>query len=322
LLERENATLLNAALTKLARVVVAGLHNAIASAGLKARLFLSQNDGTMISAEAAQHRPIFCFTSGPTNSMRGAAQLSGIADGIVIDVGGTTADVGALQAGFPREANSVVEVAGVRTLFRMPDTLSVAIGGGSRVHSNPLRIGPDSVAYHITRDALIFGGDQLTATDVAVALGWVKLGNVERVQHIDRGVADAFTASVRNRLEEAVDRLKMRAHAVPVVAVGGASFLIPAKLSGVSEVIHVEHHDVANAVGAANAKVGGEVDQVFRDVARDAAIERATELALARAVQAGAKPGSVKIVEKEDLPLSYVSGNTRRIRIRAAGDFA
>src|SRR5690242_20979951 len=51
---------------------------------------------------------------------RGAAFLSGLADAIVIDVGGTTTDVGSLRRGFPREANNVVEVGGVRTLFRMP----------------------------------------------------------------------------------------------------------------------------------------------------------------------------------------------------------
>ena len=35
---------------------------------------------------------------------------------MVIDVGGTTTDVGQLQHGFPREANSVVKVGGVRTV--------------------------------------------------------------------------------------------------------------------------------------------------------------------------------------------------------------
>ena len=42
----------------------------------------------------------------------------------------------------------------------------------------------------------------------------------------------------------------------------------------------------------------------------------------ARAVDSGAKAGTIKVVEVEDLPLSYVSGNTRRIRVRAVGDLA
>ena len=63
--------------------------------------------------------------------MRGAAFLSGLADAMVVDVGGTSTDIGQLRRGFPREANSVVEIGGVRTLFRMPDLLSIGLGGGS-----------------------------------------------------------------------------------------------------------------------------------------------------------------------------------------------
>ena len=51
--------------------------------------------------------------------------------------------------------------------------------------------------------------------------------------------------------EEAIDRMKTEAGDVPLIAVGGGAFLIPEKLPGVSQVIHVEHGDCANAVGAA-----------------------------------------------------------------------
>ena len=125
LLERENAALLNAALIDLARKTVASFVEAISVSGIAAPLFLTQNDGTVMQAEMATALPVMSFASGATNSMRGAAFLSGLSDAIVIDVGGTTTDVGQLRRGFPREANSVVEVGGVRTLFRMPDLLSV-----------------------------------------------------------------------------------------------------------------------------------------------------------------------------------------------------
>lgn len=54
--------------------------------------------------------PILTFSSGPTNSMRGAAFLSGLSDAIVVDIGGTTTDVGVLRNGFPREASTHVMV--------------------------------------------------------------------------------------------------------------------------------------------------------------------------------------------------------------------
>src|SRR6266852_4695104 len=169
LLERENAALLNAALVDLARRTVVGFTQAIAASGIAAPLYLTQNDGTVMSAAVATALPVMSFASGATNSMRGAAFLSGLADAMVIDVGGTSTDIGQLRHGFPREANSVVEVGGVRTLFRMPDLLSIALGGGSIVKESPLQVGPQSVGYRLTDEALVFGGRTLTATDAAVA---------------------------------------------------------------------------------------------------------------------------------------------------------
>src|SRR5882757_2618495 len=147
LLERENAALLNAALSDLARVTIAGFRDAISATRIEAPLYLTQNDGTVMSAETALRLPVMSFASGATNSMRGAAFLSGIEDAMVVDVGGTSTDVGQLRRGFPREANSVVEIGAVRTLFRMPDLLSIALGGGSIVTDAPLQVGPESVGY-------------------------------------------------------------------------------------------------------------------------------------------------------------------------------
>ena len=78
LLERENAALLNAALIPLARATVAGFTAAIAASGIAAPLYLTQNDGTVMAAEAATALPVTSFASGATNSMRGAAFLSGL----------------------------------------------------------------------------------------------------------------------------------------------------------------------------------------------------------------------------------------------------
>ena len=86
-----------------------------------------------MDAEFAEHFPVLTFASGPTNSMRGAAFLSGVTEAIVVDIGGTTSDVGSLHHGFPRQASVAVDVGGVRTNFRMPDVFSIGLGGGSLV---------------------------------------------------------------------------------------------------------------------------------------------------------------------------------------------
>ncbi len=322
LLERENATLLNACIIDLARKTTRAFTDALRQSGIDAPLYMTQNDGTVMKAEFAEEFPIYSFASGPTNSMRGAAFLTGRDDAIVVDVGGTTTDVGVLQAGFPREANNVVEIGGVRTLFRMPDLLSIGLGGGSLVDPDGSSIGPQSVGHRITSEALVFGGEVLTATDIAVAAGLVELGDVNTVDSLEPSLLEASGARITAMIDEAVDRMKVDATPVPLIAVGGGAFLVPDDLPGVSEVIQVEHRGVANAVGAAIAQVSGEVDQVFSDIGRAAAIEAATEMAKQRTIQAGADPETLTVVEVEDLPLSYVPGDALRVRVRVVGDTA
>jgi N-methylhydantoinase A/oxoprolinase/acetone carboxylase beta subunit len=322
LLERENATLLNAALLDLARRTTRAFTEALERSGLSAPLYLTQNDGTVMLAAAAAACPVYSFASGPTNSMRGAAFLSKLADALVIDVGGTTTDIGCLRHGFPREANSVVEIGGVRTLFRMPDLLSLGLGGGSLIRPAPLAVGPVSVGYRLTERARVFGGPDLTATDIAVAAGLLDLGDRSRVASLPAGLVKDVIARVHGMIEENVDRMKSDASEVPLVAVGGGCFLVPRSLPGISEVVHVPHQPVANAVGAAIAQVSGEVDQIFRDLTREEAIARARRLAEEKAVAAGADPSTLAVVEVEDLPIAYLPGNALRTRVRVAGDIA
>ena len=123
-------------------------------------------------------------------------------------------------------------------------------------------------------------------------------------------------------IEEGVDRMKTDAREEPLIAVGGGCFLVPERLAGVSEVVHVQHEAVANAVGAAIAQVSGEVDQIFQNLSRDEAIERARRLADSQATSAGADPATLALVEVEDLPLAYLPGNSLRVRVRVVGEIA
>lgn len=320
LLERENVALLNASLRGLARKTTDAFRRAIAESGLTAPLYLSQNDGTIIREEAASRFPVYCFASGPTNSMRGAAFLSGLRDAIVVDVGGTTSDIGCLRGGFPREANAAVEVGGVRTLFRMPDLLAIGLGGGTIIADEGARIGPQSVGYRLLGEGRVFGGKTLTATDIAVASGWIGLGDADRLADLSPDVVARAARNMSAIIADGVDRMKTEAAAQPLVAVGGGSFLVPADIPGISEVIRVEHADVANAVGAAIAQIGGEVDQIFVEQPREQALAEAQAEAVRRAVEAGADPDTIDVLEIEDIPLSYMPGNALRVRVRVVGD--
>lgn len=319
LLERENAAGLNACMIDLAASTIDAFRAALDEAGFGAetRLYLTQNDGTLLGLDEAARYPVLTFASGPTNSMRGAALLGGVSEGLVVDVGGTTADFGALVAGYPRQANAAVDVGGVRTLFQLPDLVSIGLGGGTRIHRNPLRLGPDSVGQRLLTESLAFGGTTATLTDAAIAAGRLLIDGTGSVVVNDAG-AVLELASVM--IADNADRMKLTADPVPLIAVGGGAFIVEDGLPGISEVIRPAHGDTANAVGAALAEVSGETDQVFRDMGRDAAIEAAIGLATERAVAAGANAATLTTIEVEDLPLAYLPGDARRVRARVVGE--
>ena len=323
LLERENATILNAALTDVARRATDGFRQAILALGLKARCYLTQNDGTLMDWDYARRYPIFTIASGPTNSLRGALYLSGAANAVVVDVGGTTTDVGALSQGYPRESAVAVEIGGVRTNFRMPDLVSVGLGGGSlvRVADGRVQVGPDSVGYALTTKALIFGGESLTLSDAAVRAGLTRFGDPKRLAGLNRDVVDEALTNTHQRIAEAVDRMKTSVDAVTVVAVGGGAFLVPDRLPGASRVLRPADSDVANAIGAAIGEASGEVDRVYSldTIDRHDALRAAESEAVRKAVAAGSDPARTRIVDREEMPLAYLPGSATRIRIKAAG---
>jgi N-methylhydantoinase A/oxoprolinase/acetone carboxylase beta subunit len=322
LIGRENATVLNAALTNVIRKASGAFREAMIEHNLDANFYFGQNDGTLMSVDYAERYPIFTVACGPANSIRGAAYLSGIQDGIIVDVGGTTTDVGALSDGFPRESAVEVEVGSVKTNFRMPDLISVGIGGGSVVHTdeNEVSVGPDSVGYELTERGRVFGGDVLTTTDVAVALGRASLGST--THDIDNSIVEAVTQEIRDRVERTIDEMKTSADDVPVVLVGGGSIILPRELTGASRVETPDHHEIANAIGAAIAQVSGHIDRVFSlsDKPRDEVLATAKDHAEQDAIEAGADPDTVDVVDVEEIPLSYLPGNAIRLRVQAAGD--
>lgn len=322
LLERENATIINASLAELAVHITTAFRAALEQMGIEAPVYLSQNDGTLMTAEYVERYPVATFASGPTNSMRGAALLSGERDCAVVDIGGTTSDVGMLVGGFPREAKASVEIGGVRTNFRMPDVVVLPVGGGTVVSGDPgaVRVGPDSLGFRLDAAALVFGGATATLTDAAVGGGRAEVGDRARLNGHRALLAGALERSDA-MLAEAVDRAKMVRGEPPLIVVGGAGFLVPDDLPGVSEVRRPEHSEVANAFGAAIAQISGQVDRIvhFGTSGRDRLLASAREAAQAQAVRAGADPDRTAVVEVEEVPLAYLTDPAVRIRVKAVG---
>ena len=322
LLARENAAVMNASLTDLSVSVVQSFREALHRLGIAAPFYISQNDGTLMSADFVEKYPVLTFASGPTNSMRGAAYLSGVDHALVADIGGTTTDIGMLVNGFPRESSLTADIGGVRTNFRMPDILALGLGGGSLVRQNgSVTIGPQSVGYRLLEESLVFGGDTLTASDIATAAGYADIGDPSRVRDLPRALVDAAVDKIHALIANGIDRVKTSSEPVPLVLVGGGAVLINSDIPGAAHVLVPDHASVANAIGASIAQVGGEVDRVFSyDVmGRDAALATAKQEATGAAIRAGAAVDSVEITNVEEVPLAYVPGGAVRLRVKAAG---
>ncbi|KAM3525707.1 hypothetical protein MY4038_007172 [Beauveria bassiana] len=328
-LERENAAILNASILRFARHTIRAFQRPVKEFGMTCPVFITQNDGTVLSGQEAARFPIRTFSSGPTNSMRGAAflaqgQLEEAA--IIVDIGGTTTDVGILQTnGFPRQQAAYSEFSGIRMNFPCPHVKSIGLGGGSLVRrEGTVTVGPDSVGYNLTRDSVVFGGNTLTATDYTVLSDpELQLGNRELVANlVSSPELETIQSIIKNKLERVIDKMKTSPEDIPVFLVGGGSIIAPDSLHGASKVTKPRWAQVANAIGAAMARVSAVIDVVKSTESKSSTawLEEIGQDAIRKTVAAGASPETTEVVEMESLPLQYINQKTRFI-VRAAGDF-
>lgn len=327
LLERENATILNSALHQVIKNVVHGFKEALLENNITTEnIYLCQNDGTLMDVAYALQFPVLTIASGPTNSIRGGLYLTQQQNGIIIDVGGTTSDIGVVSNGFPRETTVESEVGGISTNFRMPDIVSIAIGGGTiiREENGEIKVGPDSVGYELSTKALVFGGNVVTLSDIAIKLGYADFGDKSKLENLDLALAQKTFERVREQIEDAIDLVRVNHTKSDIIIVGGGSVVIPDAYSNVKNVLRPNHHDVANAIGASIAKVSGNFEGMvsFAKTPREQVVESCKEIAKENALKAGALASSIEIVEVEEYPIAYHPEDAVKLRVKAVGDLA
>jgi hypothetical protein len=247
LLERENATVLNAALAG----VFDDLAAALSAHGPASEPYLARGDGTMMALTPALALPVASLGSGAACALQWAFRLTGVDDAVVA-IADRSVVVGALRNGLAREAPNPVEVAGVSIGLRLADIRSV----------------PEPAEL--------------------------------------QGVVARFAAGALRPV---------------LVAIGGASELVPGELDGVADVIHPPDGDLARAIGAAFGLIGGEAERGCFD-REDLRLQTQREVraaAFERAIHHGADPNCVEVVDVEETLLAAVPERTVRIRVRAAG---
>lgn len=322
LLERENSTVLNAAIRPLMIRIIESIQEILVKLNVAdVNLYFAQNDGTVASSDFVKQYPIFTVAGPISNSIRGAFVLTGEENAVVFDVGGATTNIGVLTNGYPRESSNSVIIGGVRTNFRMPDILAIPLAGGTIIDG---KIGPESVGYRLSEKAISFGGDILTSTDIALNILETDFPGSDRKKVLKKYDMDFIVktySQMREMWEEALDRIKTKGGDVLLITVGGGSFMIRDKLTGSSKMIRPEYAQYANAIGAATALIGARVERAYsyEAIRRETAINEAIDQAKAISVEAGAVPSTIEVKEVEEVSMPYLPGNSVKVSVKVVG---
>jgi N-methylhydantoinase A/oxoprolinase/acetone carboxylase beta subunit len=178
------------------------------------------------------------------------------------------------------------------------------------------------VGYRLVTEGLVFGGNTLTATDIAVASGAANIGNAKHLAKLDNAVIETAVATMHSIIDKGIDQMKSSREPVPVILVGGGAVLVSQVLETAAEIYRPEHSGVANAIGAANAQVGSETERIvsYRRVPRDKLIEEMTGQLRQELQHAGADADTIRIADIEETAVSYMADESTRIRVKMVGD--
>jgi hypothetical protein len=142
------------------------------------------------------------------------------------------------------------------------------------------------------------------------------------VEHLDQETVAAALDVITASIAEALDLMKTSPEPIPVVLVGGGSILVGDQIPGAFKVERPPHGEVANAIGAALSQVGAQIDRVVTlgGTTRQDALAAVKNEAFERCLEAGAKAGTVQVVDVDEVPLAYLPSNAVRVSVRAVGD--
>ena len=146
--ERATTAALNASLVTVLHEFVQAVQQALQRRNISAPLLVVRGDGTLMSQESAAKTPVETIHSGPAASAIGGRFLSGVADALVVDVGGTTTDIALIEAGQVTVNEAGATVGNYKTAVQAANLLSIALGGDSHIRvnrENQLALGPERV---------------------------------------------------------------------------------------------------------------------------------------------------------------------------------
>ncbi len=151
--QRTTTAVMNARLIPVIEELLRSVKAIMKEFGVDSPLMMVKGDGALMKDTTAMKKPVETILSGPASSLMGAKSLTGESDAVVIDMGGTTSDIGILKNGFPRIEPEGANIGGKRTRVMAADIATYGIGGDSRIVVNgkdillsPVRVVPLCIA--------------------------------------------------------------------------------------------------------------------------------------------------------------------------------
>lgn len=191
----------NAAVARLHNNFLDAVENGLSAMGVNSYLRLLKADGGAIPFKVSRKEPAQSILSGPAASVMGALALwPDAANGcsLLLDMGGTTTDIALILDGSPVVERAGMEILGRRTLVRSLASVSIGIGGDSRLSIQKGEDGGVSVKVGPERygPAMAFGGTAPTLLDALNALDG-------QGSPLDRGDVNASVRGVKTLASEA-----------------------------------------------------------------------------------------------------------------------
>lgn len=151
--ERTSTAIMNARLIPVISDLISSVRESMKEMDIHAPLMIVKGDGTIMNGDTAEKRPVETVLSGPASSLIGAMSITGLKDGIMVDMGGTTTDIGVIRNGFPRLEKEGAMIDDMRTRILAVAVSTYGIGGDSRILVNgtapaitPVRVMPLCIA--------------------------------------------------------------------------------------------------------------------------------------------------------------------------------
>ena len=143
--ERAITCVMNARLLPVIEELLLSVNKVIREMGIEAPLMIVKGDGSVMGEATARERPVETILSGPASSLTGARKLAHVNDAIVIDIGGTTTDIGIIRDGKTHLEDEGALIGGFRTRVAAADITTAGLGGDSRIIVNGKKVSLSTV---------------------------------------------------------------------------------------------------------------------------------------------------------------------------------